>query len=161
MADLILAPSSSLDIQDRLLSSPDLGDTIRAIEKATGQPSQLIIMVGGKRYLAGDWRTRRGAYILEMNKSYTPKFSTTTIPNPHRELSDTYPSFDSLSQAVESAPNKSSEGPFLKGNPEREYYVGVHGVNHGRAGGQQYIRIGAITIPLLQDGETAFIKKLK
>ncbi|MBI2146521.1 hypothetical protein HYU22_04220 [Candidatus Woesearchaeota archaeon] len=48
----------------------NLGEIVRAIEKESGQPAQLVVKVGGDEYLVGDLRKRKGEYRLEMQEEY-------------------------------------------------------------------------------------------
>lgn len=142
----------------------DLGDTIRAIEKESGQPSQLVVKVGDNKFLVGDLRTRAGEYRLEMEDRYKPHgVKQELVENPHKRLAGTYGSFSELRQAVKSAREQTDDfknKPHLFGTPDHGYSVGVPGTNLGLAGGRTYIPIGRIIFPLLQDSEKVHIQKL-
>ena len=154
--------ASLQNLGDTFRTLQNLGDTIRAIERGSGQPSQLVIKVGDEDYLIGDLTTRKGKYRLEMSEQYKPRGQERSVKNPYLKLARTYPSFDDLREAVESASPKtgktsdSRNRPCINGSHYNGYSVAVLGTNFGM--GQTYLPIGKIIFPLLQDGEKVDIK---
>jgi len=150
----------------------DLGDAIKAIERESGQPSQLVAKVGADKYLVGDLTKRTGEYRLEMLDEYAPDpfEREEKVKNPHKGLTGNYASFDALSKAVEKTQNQSGGlrrflasdviEAYLIGSPDHGYSIGVEGMNLGSAGGQTYNAIGTIIFPLLQDGEKVSVEKI-
>lgn len=151
------------------LSLQDLGDAIRAIERESGQPSQLVVIVGDDKYLVGDLRKRAGEYRLEMQDEYdsNPFERGKKTKNPHKRLAGNYKSFDALSAVIKSLdPNSGRtndiyESPHLIGSPDQGYSPAVQGINMGSTYGQTYNIIGKIIFPLLQDGEPISIDKVE
>ena len=141
MADITPIPSAVQDI----------GEAVRAIERETGQPSQLIVKVGDVRFLVGDLRTRQGQYGLEMDPQYLPN-SVLSSPN--------YQSFSTIEAAVGIVRSDSHQGPFVRGNPNHGYSI-VYNAESEKSSDPIVITIGRITPPLLQAGEKIDIQILK
>ncbi len=149
-------------------SLSNLGEVLRAIERESGQPSQLVVKVGEDKYLVGDLRKRAGKYLLEMRDEYPNPFEIgKTVKNPHKKLARDYDSFDVLRKAVEKTQEQpgrvrgETEPAYLIGSPDHGYSVAVRGINYRSGGGQTYNSVGKIIFPLLQDGEKASVDKIR
>ncbi len=98
-------------------------------------------------------------------------FENVRAKNPYKHLEGTYSSFEAVEKAVELTKaggligifkrrSPEGNGVYLIGSPEQGYSVRVAGMNLGSAGGQTYILIGKIIIPLLQEKEEVSVQKL-
>ncbi|MDO8642342.1 MAG: hypothetical protein Q7R76_01990 [Candidatus Woesearchaeota archaeon] len=143
-----------------------LADTVLALERESGEPSQLVARVGETLLIVGDLRKRDGPYVLDMKKEYNPdpyNKNTLPLPNPSAHLAATYNSFGDIETAVEDErtatylTSRRDQRPHLIGRPR----TGSYGIGFLVGGEDEgYVSVGRVIPPLLKERESVSIDVL-
>ncbi len=146
-----------------------LADTVLALERESGEPSQLVARVGETLLIVGDLRKREGEYRLEMKPDYDPNpyaQGTAHVSNPCLHLTGEYRSFEHIELTVENARTGTNPPASDHSNPRHPYLIGdprtgSYGIGFLVGGEDEgYVDVGRVIPPLLKERESVSIDLL-
>ena len=129
---------------------------MRDLECQSGEAVQMIVRIGGDKYIVGDLTKREGIYQLLMDDFFNYS-SVKMVPNKFKFLEGNYSSFKTLEKRVKSL---RSEGLYFIGSNEYSFYPAVRNLHVDRSLGQSYQKVGKIVYPRLVENEIISIEKI-
>lgn len=147
----------------------DVGETVRALEQATGKASCIVAYCGGDAYLVGDLERRAGQYTLQFLDSLEDTHEglpARTVDLSHLQQHEgSYAPFAALQQVVDGLSVMA-----LRDGRQRKLSLHIGGGLNGLSvdiksyslgDSQFYTPIGHIGVPLLQQEEQVVVRKLR